>query len=48
MSLFGMFAALHQVQDGRIGKMNCDKFHVVEIIVPVVPIGCLLSKQVYP
>lgn len=48
MFLFGMFAALTQVQDARTEKMNCDRFHVIEIIVPVVPIGCLLSKQVYP
>jgi len=45
--VFSMFAALIQVQDGR-EKMDCDRFHIIEIIVPVVPIGCFLSKQVYP
>jgi hypothetical protein len=45
--LFSIFAALIQVQDGRT-KMNCDRFHIIEIIVPVVPVGCFLSKQVYP
>ena len=48
MLFFGMFAALNHIQNGKIGKINCDRFHVVEIVVPVVPIGCLLSKQVYP
>ena len=46
--VLGMTGAIIRVDQIGSKTIDCDRFYAVEIIVPVVPIACALSKQVYP
>lgn len=42
---FGVLSALGNIsRDSK--RIDCGKFYVAELLVPVTPIACLLSKQV--
>ena len=43
--VFGVLTALGNIsRDGR--QIDCGKFYVAELFVPVTPIACLLSSEV--
>jgi hypothetical protein len=44
----GMAVAGIRVDQRGSKTIDCDRFYAIEVIVPVVPIACALSKQVYP
>lgn len=43
--LFGVLAALSNISRNGT-QIDCGKFYVAELLVPVTPIACLLSSEV--
>lgn len=46
--LFSLFAIVFEESIGDNKKIDCDKFILAELVVPVTPMACLLKTQVHP
>lgn len=44
--VFGVLSALDNISRRDANYIDCGKFYVAEVLVPVTPIACLLSSKV--